>query len=194
MSLRLISAAAAEPITLAELKAQCRVDTADEDSVLNACIAAARAKAENITGRALITQTWEQGIDAQDVPDAEIELLKPPVQSISSVRYYDEAGTLQTLSSALYTLDAHTYPSWLLPAVGTAWPTVRDQANAMLIQYVCGYGADGTTVPPDLRAWLLMTAAFLFSNREAYVVDGRVAEVPNRFVDSLLDPYRIFKV
>jgi uncharacterized phiE125 gp8 family phage protein len=193
ISMQLISGPAAEPITLAELKAQCRVETSDEDAVLNSCIAAARAKAENMTGRALITQTWEQRLDAQDVPTSEIELLMPPVQSVSSVKYVDESGVLQTLPGGAYTLDASAFPGWLLPAFDTDWPAMRDQANAMQIRYVTGYGNSGSSVPPDLRAWLLMTAAFLFANREAMSVDGKVADVPNRFVDALLDPYRTWK-
>jgi uncharacterized phiE125 gp8 family phage protein len=191
MGMKLITAATAEPITLAELKQQCRVDTSDEDDVLNMAIAAARAKCENYTRRALVNQTWEQTLD--EFPDAEIELLKPPVSSITSVTYIDANGTVQTLSNSLYTLDNATYPAWLLPAYDTSWPDTRDTANAVTVRYVCGYGADGTAVPSDIRMWLLMTASFVFSQREAFVVGGKIAEIPSRFIDSLLDPYVVLK-
>ena len=45
-----------------------------------------------------------------------------------------------------------------------------------------------------MRAWLLLTAAFIYAQREVMVLGGKVAEIPARFVDSLLDPYRLFKV
>ena len=45
-----------------------------------------------------------------------------------------------------------------------------------------------------MKAWILLTAAFIYAQREAMVLGGKVAEIPNRWVDSLLDPYRVFKV
>lgn len=191
MGLKLHTAAASEPITLAQLKAQCRVDTSDDDAVLTLAIAAARAKAENYTGTAIISQIWEQTLDA--FPEAEIELLKPPVTTINAVTYIDANGAAQTLSSDAYALDASTFPGWLLPAYDTSWPDTRDQANAVTIRYTTGY-ADAAAVPGDMRAWLLMTAAFIYAQREVMVLGGKVAEIPSRFCDSLLDPYRVFKV
>lgn len=191
MGLRLISAAGSEPITLAQLKSQCRVDTSDEDAVLTLAIQAARAKAENYTGTAIISQVWEQTIDS--FPEAEIELLKPPVSAVNAVTYVDAAGATQTLAGASYTLDTTTFPGWLLPAYGTEWPDTRDQANSVTIRFTTGY-ADANSVPGDMRAWLLLTAAFIYAQREVMVLGGKVAEIPARFVDSLLDPYRVFKV
>lgn len=191
MGLKLFTAPSTEPITLAQLKAQCRVDTNDEDAVLTLAIAAARAKAENYTGTALISQVWDQTLDA--FPCAEIELLKPPVTTINEVTYVDEAGAVQTLSNSAYTLDASTFPGWLLPAFGTDWPATRDQANAVKIRFTAGY-ADANAVPADIRAWLLLTAAFIYAQREVMVLGGKIAEIPGRWCDSLLDPYRVFKV
>lgn len=194
MGLKLVTAAATEPITLAQLKAQCRVDTTDDDAVLTLAIAAARAKAENYTGAAIISQIWEQTLDA--FPEAEIELLKPPVTGITSVSYVDTTGATQTITSSNYTLEQNQtggVTGFLLPAYGYSWPDTRDQANAVTIRYTAGY-ADATAVPGDMRAWLLMTAAFIYAQREVMVLGGKVAEIPSRFCDSLLDPYRVFKV
>lgn len=190
MGLKLITAAATEPITLAQLKAQCRVDTSDDDAVLTLAIQAARAKAENYTGTAIISQVWDQTLD--EFPEAEIELLKPPVTAVTSVSYVDEAGATQVLAGSSYSLDNTTFPGWLLPAYGSEWPATRDQANAVTIRYATGY-ADANAVPGDMRAWLLLTAAFIYAQREVMVLGGKVAEIPARFVDSLLDPYRVFK-
>lgn len=191
MGLKLITAATSEPITLAQLKAQCRVDTSDDDTVLTLAIAAARAKAENYTGTAIVSQTWDQTLDT--FPNAEIELLKPPVTAITSVSYVDTAGANQVLASSNYRLDDSTYPGWLLPAFDVEWPATQDQANAVTIRFVTGY-ADEAAVPGDMKAWILLTAAFIYAQREAMVLGGKVAEIPSRFVDALLDPYRVFKV
>lgn len=191
MGLRLITAATAEPISVGELKLQCRIDGSDEDALLPVLIAAARAKAENYTGAALMPQVWEQTLDT--FPEAEIEILKPPASGIESVRYIDAAGAEQTLSPAAYVLDRAAFPGWLLPVSGAQWPATLDAANAVAVRYQCGY-ADAASVPADIRAWLLMTAAFLYAQREALSMDGKASEIPGRFCDALLDPYRVWKV
>ena len=68
MALIRITAPATEPIDLATAKLHCRVDGTDEDTLIAALIVAAREQAEHETGRALVTQTWEQVHDA--FPDA----------------------------------------------------------------------------------------------------------------------------
>jgi uncharacterized phiE125 gp8 family phage protein len=87
MSLKPITAPAEEPVTLVEAKAQCKVDHSADDALLAIFIQSAREAAEHITGRAFITQTWELVLDA--FPAAEIQLSKPKIQSITSVKYLD---------------------------------------------------------------------------------------------------------
>jgi uncharacterized phiE125 gp8 family phage protein len=188
MTLRLITAPAAEPITLAEIKLQCRIDSSDEDPLLAIIISAARSKCEGLLSRALITQTWEQVIDS--FPDGRLELGQPPVQSITSVTYVDTASVTQTMDPAGYTLDNINAPGWALPV--STWPSTADVSNAVRVRFVAGYGASGASVPADIRAWLLLTAAYLYSQREAIDATGKAADIPSRFVDSLLDPYRLY--
>jgi uncharacterized phiE125 gp8 family phage protein len=201
MGLKLITAPTLEPITLVELKAQSRIDTADEDALLGIYIAAARAKAESYTGAALMAQTWEQTLDG--FPCAAIEILRPAAWSASStaaypltltsITYLDAGGVTQTLSNTLYTTDLGTFPGWVLPKVDTAWPATSGAANSVTLRYSVGY-ATPAEVPANARAWLLLTAAYLCRQREAMVTAERVAEIPARWVDSLIDPYRVFKV
>ena len=63
----------------------------------------------------------------------------------------------------------------------------------MQVRLVLGYEAQ-SDVPGDIRSWLLLTAAFLYVNREAFDLGGKMIEIPSRFVDSLLDPYRVLTV
>lgn len=201
MGLKIITPATLEPITLDQLKSQCRVDTSDEDALLTLAIAAARAKAEGYMGAAIMRRTVEQTLD--DFPEAEIEVQLPPAWSTTSnaavplslvsVEYLDESGVNQTISNTLYTLEDASWPFWVLPAVDVEWPSTLGSANCVRVRYQTGY-ADQASVPGDVRAWLLLTAAFIYAQREVMVLDGKVAEIPSRFVDSLLDPYRVFKV
>lgn len=201
MGLKVFTPAAIEPITLAEAKLQCQIDTTDWDTLLPLLIAAARAKAENYMGAAIMQRTLDQTLDA--FPDAEIALEQPPAWnntvplacplSISSITYVDDAGTTQTLAGAAYTLDTSIWPFYVLPAFDTEWPSTRDQANAVTVRYVLGYSSQAA-VPGDIRGWLLMTVAFLFAQRESIMMDGRVSEIPSRWTDAMLDPYRVFRV
>lgn len=189
MGLIVTQPAIEEPVTLAEVKAHCRIDGAAEDALLQAYIAAARARCEGILQRALITREVEQTLDA--FPADELQLALLPVGQIVEVGYTDPAGAAQLLAPSAYTLDATQAGShWLLPAVGTLWPQTRPVINAVRVRYEAGYGLQASDVPPDIRAWLLLTVAYLYAQREAVDATGRAAEIPSRFVDSLLDPYR----
>jgi len=192
MGLIVITPPAAEPITVAEARAQCSIDGTEHDAVLALCIAGARAKCEGLTQKLLITRTVEQNLDAFPVVD-ELQLRGSPAVSIVSLTYTATSGAAQALDPTAYTLDA-TDPAapWLLPAYGTTWPATRDSINAVRVRYIAGFGASGAAVPADIRIWLLMTTAYLFSQREAMDATGRVTDIPSRFVDCLLDPWRAY--
>jgi len=189
MSFKLITAPAEEPVTLAEAKAQCKVEHSDDDALLAIFIQSAREAAEHITGRAFITQTWELVLDA--FPAAEIELQKPYVQSITSVKYLDVNGAEQTISSVNYALDADTSPGWVLPAVDYVWPDTQDAANTVRVRFVAGYGA-AAAVPARVKRWMLMQIAAAYRNREAFATGITATDLPNRFVDALLDGERTY--
>lgn len=188
MSLTLIIPPAIEPVSVAEVRAQCRIDDSTEDALLAIYIQAARQHAEGLLFSALVTQTWEQTLDA--FPAEEIKLLKPPVLGVTSVAYIDASGAVVTLPEASYVLDAATGPGWLFPASGTSWPSTSAVINAVRIRFTAGFGPSATDVPAPIRQWLLLTIAYLHAQRESHDLAGKVTAIPNRFVDSLLDPYR----
>lgn len=187
--LKLITGPSVEPVTLAELKAQCRVDHSSEDDLLTAYGIAARQEAESITERALVTQTWARIIDC--FPWSEIELGRPPVQSITSITYVDTAGATQTLSSSAYVLDpTGEEPGFVLPAYGYVWPTTLSTAGAVTITFVCGYGL-AAAVPDAIKTWIRMRVATLYRFREHIGAWMSMQEVPSRHLDRLLDGYRV---
>jgi uncharacterized phiE125 gp8 family phage protein len=185
MGLKLITPATGYPITLSEAKLQVRgVDGTEEDAYINGLIAAATQAAEHITENALMAQTWELGLDAFA---SEICLPRPPLASITSVKYLDEEGVLQTMAQQAWLLDDHSRPARLMPAYGTTWPATRCQANAVLIRYVAGY-PDAATVPQEIKSWMLIRIGTLYANRESVVVGASVAGLS--YVDRLLDSSR----
>lgn len=78
-ALKLITAATVEPVSLAEMKAQLRIDAAftDDDVYIAGLIAAARAHVEKITGHVLDSQTWQMALD--HFPEGNIGLYPYPM-------------------------------------------------------------------------------------------------------------------
>lgn len=191
MALKLITPAGTSPVSLAEAKAHLRVDIADDDTLIAAMIAAATDMAEQHTGRALMSQTWELTLDA--FPEA-FELTRVPAQSITSLKYYDTSGVQQTLSNALYSLDATDdfgY-AYVAPAYDTAWPETQARVNAVACRYVAGY-ADAASVPQAIKSWILLMVSAMYENREAEAYSARAVSttVKMSFVDALLARYRV---
>jgi len=189
MALIRIAAPASEPLALADAKAHCRVDHNDDDALITALIVAAREQAEHETGRALVTQTWELVHDT--FPEAFV-LRKAPIASVTSVKYLDPAtGAEQTLDPADTLLDKDSEPGYLVPAYGKAWPTARAVPNAVRCRYVCGYG-NAAAVPQAIKQWMLLAIGTMYAQRETFA-SGTVANLPDRFWGSLLDPYRLYE-
>jgi uncharacterized phiE125 gp8 family phage protein len=189
MALRRTIDATSEPLTTAEAKAHLRVTGSTDDTLIDALVKAARQMAENELPRSLITQTWEKTLD--EFPDA-IELPYPPIIVVTSVKYYDGAGTQQTLPSVAYALDAKSEPGWIVPAYGYDWPETREMANAVEVTYQAGYGANGGYVPPPIKQWILLMVGHLYENREASIPGVSITALP--FIGGLLDPFRVLRV
>jgi uncharacterized phiE125 gp8 family phage protein len=165
MQLKVITAVATEPVTLAEARLHLRLTTDDgttEDTLISAWITAARELAEHYTGRALAAQTLEAAMDA--FPAAEddvIELPMPPVATITSVKYTDTAGVEQTIDSGDYALSLYGDARRLAPTYGNYWPSTQDIPDAVRIRYVTGY----TTAPKAVKAAIQLMVGWFNENR-----------------------------
>ena len=192
-----ITPPAAEPVTLAEARSQCRIaaDDTSEDALLGVYIQAAREAAEHQLGRSIINTTWEQSLDGFPSDSGAIELEQALAAGITSVVYTNTAGSPVTMDTSGYQLQVAGQSASLLPAAGTSWPstlTGDNVINTVRIRYVCGYGASAAAAPAGIRQWLLLTVGALYANREAVDSTGRVAALPERFVDRLLDAERVY--
>lgn len=189
---------AAEPVTLAEAKSHLNITHSNDDTFIGTLIAAARDHAEQFTRRALVQQTWRLNMD--DFPNFELRLDKPPVISVTSVKYYDIDNVQQTLVEGTdYTVDTYSEPGWLWPAV-TGWPTVYpDGINGVEIIFVAGYSNSGASplnyadrVPESIKAGILLHVGHLYEHRES-VGDFQVFDVPMGY-KSLMYPYRLLHI
>lgn len=189
MSLKLITPPSVLAVSLADAKLQLRETGTDQDALITRLIRGATARAEHETGRALLEQEWELVLDA--FPAAEIELARPPVMSITSVKYLDIAGVQQTLLSTAYALDAELLPGWLFPSANTSWPATQDVANAVRVRFKCGYGTVDTAVPDGIKDWIHVQLATLFDHRDLVAL-AKADYDPACYAPRLLDPFRTY--
>lgn len=188
MALVLVTGPTQEPLTLEEAKLHLRVDHTDDDAYIAMLIITARNMVENHTGRALLTQTWDYTLS--DFPRRGfITLPLAPLQSVTSITYYDTAGAGTVYGTSNYQVDAYGAPGRVALGYGLSWPsTTLRTANGVVIRFVAGYASTGA-VPQDIKHAMLLIIGHFYENRE----DTTTASVGNkaieRGVDALLTPY-----
>jgi len=175
MNLTLIIPPASEPIAIGAVELQTRnVDLTAEADVVDLIIGSVRERAESITKRALITQVWELTLDAFPSGRGIIQLPKPPLQTVNSIKYLDSDGVEQTLSSLAYRVITTSEPGYVLPVYNSEWPVALNDIASVTINFTCGYGpiAPDTSdnIPKSIKQWMLINAASLFENRESVVI------------------------
>lgn len=177
--LSLVTAPQQEPLTEAEVLQQIRMGPPGTDVKL--LIQATRERGEEATNRAWITQAWDLVLDEFPVCGY-IEIPKPPLQSVSFLKYRDTTGTLQTWASSNYIVEAPAGPRCargrVSLAYGIAFPATYGQAGDITLRFVCGYGATPESVPAILRQAQLLDVATLFANPENVIKGTIVAELP----------------
>ncbi len=202
--IKVLEAPSAEPVSLAEAKAWCRVEDTNSDDIIGLLIQAARERAEEITGRAFVRRRLELRLDAFPENGEAIALPFPPVISVEYVAYLDTGGALQTLSGSpsQWYEDFGSEPGRIQPLLGQDWPSAAELSSAVRIGYTCGYAPVGSPedaaalragVPALVKSWMHARLATMYENREQLVV-GNVVSMPRDFVDGLLDGLRATKM
>lgn len=164
-----------EPLVLADVKTRLRIDNDTENTDLTFMIQAAREVVEQRTNRSLITQSRTMKMDYFPCSDT-IRLLNGPIQSVTSVKYYNDSEVLTTMSSSDYWVDLNGDRL----VIKNSWPSTYEMPNAVEILYVAGYGA-ASDVPAPLKNAMYMIIAHMYENRQAVVMSGSptaVIEVP----------------
>lgn len=196
MALKLITPPVLEPITRVEAKAHLRVDHTDDDTLIDFLIPAIRKQIDGETGwlnRALITQTWDLYLDEFPCGSGEIKIPLPPLQTVGYVKYIDDNGDEQTVSSDNYTVDnvSKNKCGWVVPNSDTPWPTPQTGINKVRVRFVAGYGAAGSDVDETIRAWMLLNIGALYANRESIVIGQPVASLPDHILN-MLSTFRVY--
>lgn len=190
--LTLVTAPTVPVIPLHEAKSHLRVDHEDEDDLIEAYTWAVNDLLDaqwGELGRALATQTWRMTMDS--FPTDRIVLPFPPVQSVTSITYYDLNNASQTAATSLYRLTATDEGAWVDLTNGASWPSVYDRADAVSIEFVCGYGTSAASIPEGIRMAAKLMLSHFYENRVS-VTERQMHNLPQG-VPHLLRKYRVTK-
>ncbi|MFA5208492.1 MAG: head-tail connector protein [Candidatus Paceibacterota bacterium] len=183
MRFKLITAPIDWAVTLDEVKTHLRITGTDDDKYLQSLIYAAQQRVEEEYGLALTPATWEAYLDT--FPKGEIEIYRYPIASITSVKYIDNNGATQTVSSGNYSTDITGQPARIIPDNSYDWPEVEEVANAVQIRFVTGWTTP-EIIPADIKHALLLIIGDWYLNREDQNFNFTVFR---RIVPSLLSKY-----
>jgi len=156
----------AQVITTADLKTHLRhvTTTAAQDAEMVNFLAAALDHAQEYCSQSFGSQTLEAAFDRFPCDSyGAIELPRGPVTSVTSVKYTDENGAVQTWASANYFVDDYGLTTKIYRAFGIVWPVIQDIENAVKVVYVAG----ATVLPYAVRAALLMHVYEMDQHRSA---------------------------
>jgi len=165
MSVRVITAPAEEPVSVATAKLHLRVDNSADDTLIGTLITAARVKGEAAARRAFITQTLEATFD--DWPSSchaggLLPLPRPPLQSVTSVKYIDSDGVERTWTD--FQIDARSEPGRVY-FVSLPGETLFF-SGAITVRYVAGWG-NAAACPEPIKQAILSAVAYWYEVRDA---------------------------
>lgn len=197
------------------------IDDNSRNDAIEVYIGLAREAAEHQCRRAFLTQSWLLTLDKFPAPGLEtasanwygpswgvgpgpltvakpdgktqyeIIIPLPPLQTIDSIKYYDQAGIKQTLDPSSYIVDSVSEPARVTPAVGTSWPSTQNRANAVEVSFTAGWDSTGALMPRGIKAWMMLRVSDALKNTDAVIFSIGGVVTPHPYTDRLLDPYRV---
>lgn len=196
-SLKVTSAPAVEPVTVAQAKRHLRVDWPDDDEYIADLISTAREWVESRTSRALITQSLQGVWFLPKSPESKIRGLyaelgmeltfwlprsTPGTVSVATAEIEKDLDVWQTLTlTSDYVVDADNDPVrvWLRASAISYWAPTGALINFMgvyapriRIAYSTGYGATRDAVPHTFRRAILNAVAYLYEFRDESIPDA----------------------
>ena len=177
-----------EPVSLDDLRAQCRVDEDfnEEDELLKTYLIAAREYCEELTGRHYAEKTL--GYLGKFPAERNCLELTPNLKEVLFVEYLDLKGLNVSLLPAKYIVDRASICGAVVPL--KEWPAVKiNHPQPVTIHFECG----GGECPAVVRQAILLLASHWYQNREGSVIGAPSTEAEYS-VHSLLSGQRVINL
>lgn len=185
-SLQVTTEPTAEPVTVEQVKAHCRIEQNADDQLLTGYLKAARILAEDYTSRSLLTQTvlWTVRPTSMLRPEQSrllrtLQLPRVPVVEIVTVTMLDAWGNATVIPAASlpvtpgtailgYVADLALEPATLRIGPQTVlsggYPVHATRLENIQVAMVTGYDAPAD-VPVNITLAIMMTTAFFYEHR-----------------------------
>lgn len=165
MAIKIITPPAAEPLTLDEAKHHLRIDGTDDDVLISSLIKQAREYCEDYQNRKYITQTLELVLDTFPQDNTISFNSCSPLQSVESIKYYDENKQEYIFDESNYIVDLDSFVNRVVLNKGKYWPAVCLQsANAVRIRFTAGYGDTSDKVSENVKWAMILQMKLLYDD------------------------------
>lgn len=171
----------AEPVTLTEAKAQCRMaDDNSEDTFITSLIAPARAYVERVSRFQLVATTRSETFSRWG---DYLEIYRRPIATVDEIIYTDEAGTEAEYEGFL--ADIGRFPLRIYSAVDDEFPAIAT-GGSITVTYTTGAIDDESEEYLIAKRAMLLLIAHWFDNRGTIAI-GTISQELDFAVRSLLD-------
>lgn len=166
----------AEPVTVDDVKARLRLTNTIDDAMLAGNITQARQFAEKISHRSLALKTYLGTEDRFPYPREPIRVDRPPLVSVTSIKYYDDTLTQQTWDSSEYWVAKAQEPGLILPKPGLIYPSTARVPSAVEVVFTAG-----AAIPADWQRTIQDIAIFIYEHPGDAIPEALV-QIPKVFV------------
>ncbi len=183
----LVDNPATKVVSVTDIKAQLRIDSSDEDTLLGYYIDAATDMAENYCNRHFITHQYKLYFNEQ-VNKASLIFPNCTLEETGSnkpINWLDENGAAQSSDKAY--IDAFSNPSLVYLSSDFPGTTLKDNAaNTFYFWFNTGYGSASADVPEAIKQAIKLIVADMYYFRE-----DRKRQFPMAS-QILLQPYKCY--
>lgn len=177
---RRITPPAVQPVSLADAKWHLRYEDTDQDTRIEALIAAAVRHLDGWAGtlrRCLIDQVWERPLAC--FPPGHCIILPFPDCKNIAMRWTDVSGVEQPLTTLPFIGDPVETGKGTLVQIGKDFtrPALADLVVPVIVRFTAGYGATPADVPEPIRGVILEMVADAFRFRETAML-GPASALP----------------
>lgn len=134
----------------------------DDDNILRSYARAAVEDFELHTGQSVYNQTRTMYVDGWYKTT---DLKTAPVKSVTSIKYHDINGTLQTLDSSSYFTSLNRYVPAIVMKPDFEYPELED-GNPLPVQIELSCGYDDIDIPELILTSLMFYTGILYDNRD----------------------------